>query len=250
MSPHGSWRSLPLGLLLALALLTPTTARAFAWQYPLGSIDVTNADDGSGALAGMTSFGLWYAHAWPCGEGCSVEIVSPGEARYAFDADHALGDLIVDDVGPAHGPVVRTRSSGFRIVDDGLVDQDLVDWAAPFGLVLTVGEEIDLLEFHGEATGASPAETVEWTIRAIYRTTDPQSGIDGYSTSNWAGYPSSPSSPDLLAVEVREGGGIVFAAQGEVFAVPEVGFGAGLVGGAGFLFIAARTIRSTSAVPT
>ncbi len=225
---------------LASALLLSGSSQAFVWKIPIGTVQVVEEDSGAGLLSGETEFGFWYANAWPCEDGCVIEHPFPGETRYVYDASRSLGGFRPDYFF-GNAPEVRTAASSIRIVDDGIADQALVDWAAPLGLAMTVGQEIDLLEFTGVRTGSVQAETIEWTIRAIYVTNDPYPAAHPYPTDDWYYYtrtnPPSSLGPDLLAFEVREGDGAVFSARGDIEIIPEAGFATGVAVSTLFLLL-------------
>ena len=108
--------------------------------------------------------------------------------------------------------------SSIEIIDEEVLDQDSVDFAAIFGITVMVGQTVDAWVLSSENAAEFTPAFVDWGLTFLYITSDP------FVSTAFVAAP--PPNPDLVVFEVYEDDGDVYAAVGRATVVPEPGFAA------------------------
>ena len=193
-------------------------AGGISWD---GELDLILNDTGTGAYTGGTPGVSPFSGdaVWPdvCGATCTVDASEPDATGYLF----SNGTGSITGLGVTSDGIL----SSVEIVDEAIVDQELVDIAALFGVTLTVGQVFDEYAVQSETGGEGTPAFRDWVVSFLYVTTDPFSDTSFVS--------SPPPNPDLVLWDIEEADN-VYTALGEVGFVPEpgvaLGFGCGALG--------------------
>lgn len=194
-----------MGLLLSFGVASSAWGRDFAWQGTLVAIEF---DSGvgryRGGVEGATVFSGSAFFPDTCGATCTVEPDPPSATSYRF----SNGTGTVQGVGASSVGV----ASIVTVVNEDFVDQGGVDFAALFGLNLTVGQTLDTWNVSHVTSTAS--DIVEWGLSYVYITTDPFNDTTFRTTP--------PPNPDVIIWQLIEDG-TEYSVVGEVDSVPEPG---------------------------
>lgn len=198
------------GLVVALSfgLVSSAWGRDIAWE---GTLVVIDFDSGvgrfQGGVEGSTVFSGSAHFPDACGATCTIESDPPSATSYRFS----------DGTGTVQG--VGASSLGIAsivtVIDEDVLDEGGVDFAALFGLNLEVGQTIDTWNVSNVTSVTS--DIVEWGISYVYITTDPFNDTSFRSTP--------PPNPDLILWQLIEDGD-QYSVVGEVDTVPEPGLAA------------------------
>lgn len=211
------WMEAGLGIVLSFALVTDASAGAIAWSGTLVTVDI---DSGigrfRGGVPGTSVFSGSVQYPDTCGATCTIAPDPvpgpPSETGYRFS--NGLGT--VQGVGAS----AVTTTTRIDVVDEDVIDEGGVDFAALFGIDLVVGQTIDTWSVSNITPVGS--DIVEWGISYVYITTDPLSSSTFRSTP--------PPNPDLILWQLIEDGD-QYSVVGEVDSVPEPGMAAMLAAG-------------------
>lgn len=183
---------------------------SFSWEGTVVFVDENAVGAVHGEVVeGVTRFSGFFVYPDACDVGCLIEPFGPDETNYVFAG--GLGGL------SGGGGYSRGIESSVNIVNDQIVDQESVDFAALLGLSLTLGQTTDVWSVASETAGEFTPSFVDWNVEYVYSTSNP------FSTTDYVATP--PPNPDLVLFAINQDDGNVFFAFGGVDTVPEPGFG-------------------------
>ncbi len=196
-----------------------------------GVLELIDGDAGSGAFSGgnpgVSPFEGYFVHPTSCAAGCLIEPFPPDATNYVFSG----GAGLITGLGAS----VQGVESSIEIIDEEVLDQDGVDFAAFFGIPVTVGQTVDSWVLSSENAAEFTPAFVDWGLTFLYITSDP------FASTAFVSAP--PPNPDLIVFEVYEDNGDVYAGVGSATVVPEPGFAALLAAGSCGLALRGRYWR-------
>ena len=149
-------------------------------------------DDGLGDLTGgtpgTTTFSGEIDYFDSCGTGCTADLSNPNDVTYSFSSGTGSYNGL--------GVTLSAASTRIGIVNDGVVDQDIVDFTASLGLSLSVGQTFDVWAVRASSSSAGSTPNVDWSIVYFYASANP------FLDTTFE--PVPPLGADLVLFEVEE----------------------------------------------
>jgi hypothetical protein len=215
-----------LGCLIAWAGGARAADLSFAWEGTVAFVDTNQAGALHGdVIPGVTSFAGFVVYPDTCDAGCFVEPFGPDETNYVFPG--GFGGLW------GGGGTSTGVESSVNIVDDQVVDQEAVDFAALLGFSLELGQTLDVWSAASETAGEFTTSFVDWNVEYTYWTSNPFSDTGYVSTP--------PPNPDVILFSVSQDNGNILLVGGLVNGVPEPEIGSMLGAGIAALAFARRS---------